>query len=778
MWNTISKSILKFRTLWIVLIVIATLLMSWQASKIELAYNFTRILPATDPTEMEYIEFRKLFGEDAGAMMIGWEDPDIFKLEKFRDWQTLSEELKNVAGVKNVLSVTNLVRPVKDDSLSRFQFVPVVGKPPGSQEELDRIREEISGLPFYEGLIFNKQLNVTLMVVTFNDKDINTKARMDIVRDVRGLAEAFGARNNTELHFSGMPFIRTAMMKMVSSEMVLFLVMAVLVTALILWFFFRSLRLTFVSIGIVLVGVIFSLGTLQLFGYKISILTGLLPPLLIVIGVPNCVFLINKYQSELREHGNKEQALHQMVAQIGLSTLLANLTTAIGFGVFYFTNTALLVEFGVVSAINVMITYVLCLVLLTITLYYMDVPKRRHLKHLDGAWAEGILRRVNHWVLHKRRIIYGVMVVLILVAAYGITKIKVVGFVVDDLPKDNVVYRDLRFFESRFSGVLPFEIVIDTREPNGVFGNQARTLYKIKALQTEMEQYSEFSKPVSVTEATRFLYQGFRGGDAKYYVLPGAMELAKLAPYLAPQADTSSNQMLKNFLNEDRSITRVSYQMADVGSVRIKELLASIRPKIDSIFPPETYKVSTTGHSLVFLKSNDYLLDNLFESLIIAILLIALVGMILFRSVWVILMSKLPCLIPLALTAGIMGYFDIHFKPTTILIFSITFGIASDGTVYFLTRYRHELRNRGLSVQQAITNALYGTGLSMIYTAIILFCGFSIFAASSFGGTADMGIMVSITLLVAMCTNLILLPALMYSIHSRVEDKEKEPAVL
>jgi uncharacterized protein len=765
MWSKVAQNIIRYRLIWLGLILALTVFMGYEGSKIELSYQFARILPANDPVEKEYQDFRKLFGEDGGVMVIGWQDKGVFELNKFKDWHQLSQQIKATEGIKNVLSLGSLYKVVRNDSLSQFDFEPVMKELPRTQVEMDTLKKNVLNLPFYEGLVLNSETNSTLILITFNDKALNSSRRITIVEDIVKLANGFAAKHSTELHYSGMPFIRTTIMKKISGEMKLFMGLAVLVTAFILWAFFRSFRLTLLSIGVVLIGVIFSVGTLQLFNYKITALTGLIPPLLIVIGVPNCIFLINKYQLELTTHGRKDEAITEMVKQIGLSIFLANITTAIGFGVFYFTNSSLLVEFGVVAAICVMVTYVLCLVLLPITLHYMDIPKPRHLRHLDGKWAKGFLEKVNWLVHHRRNYIYGTMVAIILISAYGMTKIKAIGYVVDDLPQNDQVYVDLRFFEKNFNGVLPFEIMIDTQKPNGVFGDQARVLYKIKALQNELSDFQEFSKPVSAVEASRFLYQAYRGGDAKYYALPGVMELSKLTDFVKGQS--SGSKQLNSFLNADRSITRVSFQMADVGSERIKELMTQIRPKVDSIFDPNEYKVSLTGHSLVFLKSNDYLLSNLYESLLIAIVLIAIVGMVLFRSIPIILLSKLPCLIPLALTAGIMGFFDIYFKPTTILIFSITFGIASDGTVYFLTRYRQEIYQRGRTASEAITEAIFGTGLSMIYTAAILFCGFAIFAASSFGGTAAMGVMVSITLLVAMCTNLILLPALLLSIAKR-----------
>lgn len=763
MWNKIAKNIIRYRLLWVALIAASTAFMAYEGSKIELSYNFVRILPATDPIEKEYQDFRQRFGEDGGVMVIGLQDSMLFQQEKFGDWYQLAQKIKATEGIKNVLFLGNLYKAVRNDSLNKFDFKPLLTQQPTTQAEIDSLKKEVANLPFYEGLVFNPKTNATLILITFNEKALNSIRRISIVEELVAMGNTFATKHKTELHYSGMPYIRTAIMKKISGELKLFMGLAVLVTALILWGFFRSVRLTLLSITVVLIGVIFSLGILQLFGYKITALTGLIPPLLIVIGVPNCVFLLNKYQLALYNNRSKDEAIQSMICEIGLSIFLANITTAIGFGVFYFTNSALLVEFGVVASICVMITYVLCLVLLPITLHYMDTPKPRQMKHLDGKWAKGFLTQIDKWVHHRRPIIYGVMVGIIAISALGMTKIKAVGYVVDDLPKDDPVYTDLKFFEQNFNGVLPFEVMIDTKQPNGVFANQARVLYKIKALQNKMADFKEFSKPVSAAEASRFLYQAYRGGDAKYYVLPGAMELSKLTEFVKGQSDATQ---LNSFINKDRSITRVSFQMADVGSERIKELMAQIRPKIDFIFSPDQYKVSLTGHSLVFLKSNDYLLSNLYESLLIAIILIAIVGMVLFRSISIILLSKLPCLIPLALTAGIMGYFDIHFKPTTILIFSITFGIASDGTVYFLTRYRQELK-KGLPASEAITEAIFGTGLSMIYTAIILFFGFAIFAASSFGGTAAMGVMVSITLLVAMCTNLILLPALMLSIAKR-----------
>jgi hypothetical protein len=454
---------------------------------------------------------------------------------------------------------------------------------------------------------------------------------------------------------------------------------------------------------------------------------------------------------------------------MGITLFLANLTTAIGFAVLYFTNSALLLEFGVVSGISVMVTYFITLILIPILLSYMATPKVKHTKHLEGKRINKVLDYIIHLVTHQRKTVYTSITIITIAAIIGMLKISVLGFVVDDFPKKDKVYADLRFFEKNFNGVLPFEILIDTKKPNGVFDDNARALYKINALQKKIAKYPEFSKPLSLAEAIKFSYQFYKDGNPKYYILPGFTELKKLSDYSLPIKSNMSNYNV--FLDKSRQYTRISYQMADVGSERIKTLMSEIQPKADSVFSGTDFKVSFTGHSLIFLKGNDYLLSNLLESLLIEIILIILIGLALFRSLRIILLSKLPCLIPLVITAGLMGYFGIRFKPSTILIFSIAFGISSDGTIYFLSRFRQELQSKTQTYAGAIHATILETGRSMIYTNIILFAGFIIFALSDFGSTAALGILLSLTLLIAMLTNLLLLPAIMLSIEGKMAKK-------
>jgi len=769
MWKKFASLLLRNKLIFTAIILLISGFMGYEASKIELSYEFAKILPDNDPTFIDYKNFKKQFGEDGNVMVVGFQDKDFFTLNKFNDWFHLSKSIKIINGIKEVLSVPTTFKIVRNDSLEKMEFQPLISKIPTSQAEVDSIKTTFLNMPFYDGLVYNKKNGAVLMAITFNKTSLNSKRRLDIVKEIKVLTEAFSQKHNIDVHYSGMPYIRSQMMEKISHEMTLFLILAVIITGLILWMFFRSGMNVFFSLVIVAVGVIWSVGMLELFGYKITVLTGLIAPLIMVIGIPNCVFLINKYQSEYLLHKNKIKALARMIETIGVTLFLANVTTAIGFGVLYFTNSAMLVEFGVVAGISVLTTYIITLILIPVLLYALPVPKTKQTKHLEGKRINALLSKIDQWVQFKRPIIYTVTTIITIISIFGIVRVNIEGYVVDDLPKKDPIYTDLHFFEKSFNGVLPFEVSIDTKKENGLFTENAKTLYKIKALEAIFSNYPEFSKPLSIVGAIKFSYQAYKGGNPKYYKFPSVTDLKKLSDYSG--SIDNQNGKMKSFIDSSKSITRVSFQMADIGSERIKQLVTKIKPQVDSIFDPKDYKVSLTGHSLVFLKSNDYLLDNLFESLLIEILLIALVGMILFRSVSIIVLSKIPCLIPLVITAGIMGFLGIRFKPSTILIFSIAFGISSDGTVYLLTKYRQELLKTNGNATLAISNAIKDTGLSMIYTSVILFFGFSIFSVSSFGGTAALGILISLTLLISLFTNLILLPAILLSINSKKQRK-------
>ncbi len=782
MWASIARFILRNRLTIILVLGILTVGMGYYAQKAEIFYETPKLLPDHDSTAIEYVQFKKLFGQDGSVMVIGIQDDDLYTLQRFGDWYDLGNAIKDVKGVKAVVSVARLHNLIKNDSLGKFENTPLVTRKPQTQAEVDSINLLIHRLPFYRGIIYNDTAHSTLMAITFDKEVLNTKSRFVVVDSIKMQVDKFIAKNNVEVHYSGMPYIRTFVARKIQHEMVLFMMLAILVTAIILFLFFRSLLPVIFSLAVIIVGVIWSIGLLVLVGYKISVLTGLIPPLLIVIGVPNCIMLLNKYHTEFEKHHNKIKALSSAIEKVGISLLLANITTSIGFAVFCSTDTQMLFEFGLTSSLSVMLTYLISLMLVPIVFSFLPPPSVKHTRHLQSKRISKILEHIDRWVHHRRPQIYISTIAIVLFSAWGVTKLLPLGYVVDDLPKKDPVLLDLQYFEKNYNGVLPFEINIDTKKANGVFADGGRTLYKINKLQKLFQQYPEFSKAVSIVEGIKFANQAMNEGKEKAYRLPDAMGLQKISDFVGDGSKGKQGQFVA-FIDSTKRYTRVSIQMKDVGSIKMKKLADELKPRIDSIFnfdyeantwaaSDKNYKVSLTGNSFMFLKGNQFLVQNLLESVLLAIILIAIVMYTLFMSPRMILVSVIPSLVPLIITAGLMGFFQIYLKPSTILIFSIAFGIASDGTLYFLTKYRQELKGNKISISKAVSLTIKETGVSMIYTAIILFFGFGIFAASSFGGTAALGILISGTLLIAYCSNLILLPCFLLTLEKRLTNKE------
>lgn len=767
MWNNFSKFILSNRIAILVVFFLFTVFMAWKASYVKLSFMGSKILPLTDSAFIKYNNFKSQFGEDGNMMVLGVSSPDLLKKDQFNEWKALAADIQKVEGIKQVLSIGNLYDLKKDTSNQRFVLKQLSGTTVLSDAEMDSIKQRIYELPFYEGLLYNRESHATLMAINLDTKALNTKKRVPIIQSIIDKADAFSKRNKLEVHYSGLPFIRTAVSKLVSKEFILFLGLSILVAAVILFIFFRRLYPVIFPILLVIVGVIWSLATLVMFGYEITILTGLIPPLIVIIGIPNSILLLNKYHTELRKHGDKAKALHVTILRISETTLIANITAAIGFGVLFFTGSALLVEFGVVAALNVMATWFICLCLIPIIFSYLPVPTLKAQEEHDNSILHKLLVKTDYLVHHRSKLIYSVTMIITLISMIGVLKINVNGYVVDDLPQNSPIIRDLKFFETNFEGILPLEVSIDTHKKNGILN--LSTIKKVDRMEEMISEYPEFSRSVSLNKALKYASQAFYNGDPQFFRIPNDMEKNFVLSYLGNSG--GNNNMLKGFVDSNKQVARVSFQMADIGSKRMNELLKELKPRIDSILNPERYDVLLTGSSIIFSKGTDYMLMHLMESILLAIALISLLRLAQFKDVRIMFISLIPNVIPLIITAGLMGFFNIPLKPSTILIFTIAFGLASDQTIYFLTRYQQELLSTDFSKSKVISDTIIETGISMTHIALVLFFGFGIFTASTFGGTMILGLLLSITLIIALVSNLTLLPALLVLLDKRKRRK-------
>lgn len=774
-WETIARLILRNRVGIIAFILISTYLLSTQWEKMRFTYTEANLLPDYHEVNIDYNAFLETFGDEGNLIVIGIKDSSLFSVTNLNAWNKLSSEFKTFEQVETVVSIKDLQKLIKNKKKQQFDLVPFINDSISSSQEVSKLKQELfQQYPFYDNFLFNKDSKTVRSAIYLDKSIVNTPARKDFITDVLiPKVEQFESETKLNVRVSGMPYIRTLNSQNIIDEIGKFITAALLVTSIIFFFFFRSFRATFISMVVVLIGVMWTFGIIGLLEYEITVLTALIPPLIIVIGIPNCIFLINKYQHEVNKHGNKAKSLQRVISKIGNATLMTNITTASGFATFIITESKLLKEFGTVASLSILAIFIICLLIIPIIYSYMPMPKDKHLEHLNKRWINTFVDWMERMVRYRKITIYVTSLILLIASIIGIYQIKISGSLIEDMPRKAEFFQDIKFFESEFNGVMPLEIMVDTKRKKGVM--KLSNLKRMNELEELIVETPQLSKPISVVSLVKYSKQAYYNGNPKYYQLPTSQENSFILSY----AKNSSQDvdLLKNFVDSTGQYARITTFMKDVGTDKMERIEENLRSKINKIFPEDRYNVTLTGKAYLFQKGTHFLVNNLILSLSLAIVLISLFMAYMFRSFRMIIVSLIPNLLPLLVTAGLMGYLGVPIKPSTILVFSIAFGISVDDTIHFLAKYRQELQANHWKIRKSVYAALRETGVSMFYTSIVLFFGFSVFIISSFGGTVALGALVSATLLFAMLANLLLLPSLLLSLERSIANKEvlKEP---
>ncbi|MDE1190871.1 MAG: efflux RND transporter permease subunit [Arachidicoccus sp.] len=779
MWYSLGKFILKNRLILLIILIAATSFMGYEASKVKMSYDFAKAIPTDNPKYIDYKNFLQQFGQDGSTMVVGIESDKIFTVDIFNKINELQKNLRKTKGVTGVLSLPNAVNLAKDTIAEKFNAANIFHAPYTQQNILDSDAATFKNLPFYKNLLYNPDKNAYLIAVTLDTAIINSKARVGIIKGIVQPIHQFENQAKMSVHISGLPYIRTVVSDKIAHELNWFLIGSFVLSAITLLLFFRSFSSMLMSLLVVGFGVLWSVGTMVLFGYKITLLTALIPPLIVVIGIPNCIYFLNKYHTSYKETNNKNEALANMIGRMGIVTLFCNIAAAIGFAVFAFTSSDLLKEFGVVSGINIMMLFIISLIFIPTVLSYLPAPKTVHMRYLDNKILTKALLKIETWTFNYKKYVYWITVLLMIISIIGIMKIRNESHVVDDLPQSDIIYKDLVWFEQNFNGVMPLEVIVDTKRKNGLFRN-LKTIQKIDEFSRYMAKQPDIAKPLSFVEALKFVRQAFYNGDSTYYDLPNDFDLPFMGNYIknadakAKDAATSKSalsDMLKSFMDISKQKARISINMKDVGTIKLPSMLKDYRAKADKIFDTAHYNVTFTGSTVTFLEGSIFIINGLKQSIFWAFILIAVAMLYLFRSVRILFCSLIPNIIPLMITAGVMGWTGITLKPSTVLVFSVALGIAIDVTIRFLVNYKQELPLHKNNVDETLRQTIRHTGISIIYTSLVLVAGFVIFCFSEFGGTKNLGWLTSLTLAVAMLTNLVLLPVLIKTL-SKKEKKE------
>ena len=768
-WEKFARLILRNRILLLVLVLINTIFLSTQWKNIRFSYSEANLMPNDHPFNIAYNDFVDVFGEEGNLLIIAVNDSLLFDTTNFNAWIKLSDSFKLKKEVNNVLHVGNFPIIKKDKIKKEFTIDSLKNESFTSNKKITEFKALLfNDFPFYENILFNKKTG-TIQTAIYLDKEvINNIERIDFVNNIFiPSIKEFEKQSNLNVRISGMPYIRTMNAQNIMDEIGKFVIIAICVTIFIFFFFFRSYRATLITLSVVITGVMWALGVLGLLQFEITVLTALIPPLIIVIGVPNCIFLINKYQHEVKKHGNQARSLQRVISKIGNATLMTNITTACGFATFILTDSQVLKEFGVVASINIMVIFILSILLIPIIYSFLPLPKKKHLKHLNNDWLNSFVDFLGNTVKKRRIPVFIISILCLCISIVGMNKIEISGNLIEDMPAKSEFVRDIKFFEKEFKGVLPLEIMIDSRRKNGM--TRLANLKRMNDFHEHILKIPELSSPISVVNISKYIKQSFYNGNPNYFQLPSSQENTFISGYL-------KNSKLKlgennSYINKTGQIARITTMIGEIDTERMEGIEASLLKGIELYFPEDRFDVSLTGKTLGYLKGTKFLIKNLLISLFLAIILISLMITYLFRSYKMVIISLVPNILPLLFTAGVMGFLNIPIKPSTILVFSIAFGISVDDTIHFLVKYRQELIANNWKIRKSVFSSLRETGISMFYTSVVLFFGFSVFMTSSYGGTIALGGLVSTTLLFAMLANLVLLPSLLISLEKNISNK-------
>lgn len=776
-WEAVARLILRNRIVILIMIGLGTALMVSQWNKMRFSYTEANLLPDQHHVNLDYNTFLDIFGEEGNIIVLGVKDSTLLTAQNFNAWNSFSKSIEKNENIEAIITLQDLKKLIKDQKKQQFNFEPIVNDSIRSNDELEQLQSSLfADFPFYDEVLYNKDSKAIRTIIYLKKSIVNTSARKEFIMGVLiPKIKAFEAATNMNVRASGMPYVRTLNSQNIIDEIEIFILAAILITSLIFYLFFRSYRATFISMFVVVIGVMWTFGILGLLEYEITVLTALIPPLIIVIGIPNCIFLINKYQHEVNKHGNKAKSLQRVITKVGNATLMTNTTTASGFATFVITQSKLLTEFGTVASLSIMAIFVLCLLIIPIIYSFMPMPKEKHLEHLNRQWINRLGDWIEKTVKHKSITIYSFSLILLITSIIGIYQIETTGSLLEDMPKSAEFFKDIEFYEKEFNGVMPLEILVNTKRKKGVL--KRSTLKRMNELELLIEDIPELSKPISIVGLVKYAKQAYYNGNPKYYQLPTAQENTFILSYA--KNTTNDLSLLKNYVDSTGQYARITTFMKNAEIEKMERIEEQLKENIAKIFPEDKYEVTLTGKAYLFQKGTRFLIRNLILSLALAIVLISLFMAYMFRSFRMIIISLIPNLLPLLITAGMMGYLGVPIKPSTILVFSIAFGISVDDTIHFLAKYRQELIANHWRIKKSIFAALRETGISMFYTSIVLFFGFSVFITSNFGGTVALGALISGTLLLAMMANLLLLPVLLLSLERSIANKKvlKEPAL-
>ncbi|MFN7913463.1 MAG: efflux RND transporter permease subunit [Bacteroidota bacterium] len=740
----------KYYTLVLLFVAAFTILSAFRLINLSFNYDFESFFPNEDHELEVYNNYRKTFEYDNEFALVAIENKAgifnktfLLKVDKF------CKEIEQVENVVRVNSPTNL------KNISLGGLIPVQTRILHIEDE-SLYKEDSASIyqsPYLIGSFFPE--NAKSLSIFIKTKDILTKSECDkLAKDLTGIINRYQFE---DVHYVGRIFAQDVYLKNLQKEFTLFLILSFIVVVIFLWFSFRSFYGIIVPITIVLLSVLWTLGIMDLIGKQIDIMCTMLPTMVFIAGMSDVVHFFTKYFEELAKGTSKEKIYPLILKEVGFPTFLTLLTTVVGFLSLLFSSIQPIRDFGIYTSIGVVIAFVLSYTLLPALLYFFT-PKKLISVHGSNNSSTRIMRNGLFWIFRNQKTILIISVILIVISVVGVTKIKVNNILLEDLSEKVKIKQDFNFFDKYYSGVRPFEILVNSKQKNVLDTIVLKEIYKVENfIKKEFKAGFVVSLPSLVTNINGTVNNGTKTN------LPLGEDLEEICRIIK---ENKKNKEIKRLLTGDLKQTRISAKIRDEGSLIISERNRNLIKFINSNCDTNLVSFKITGAAHLIDRNNEYMVDNMTQGFVFSLIIIAILTFFLHKSWRMVLVFFLPNIFPLLVIAGFMGYAGIELKAATSLVFSIAFGIATDDTIHFISRLKIEL-SYGKSLLYAFKRTYFETGKPIILTTFILMGGFMSLMLSDFQSTFYFGFLICITVIVAVLADIFLLPVLLFLIYKK-----------
>ena len=720
-----------------------------QLPQLRFNYDFEAFFPNEDNELERYNEFRNRFEYDNEFILLAVENKKgVFRRDFLKKIDQLTQTLAKIPDIKQVQSPTNLTY-LKTGGMVPVQLHVLHFEEP---EKYEKDSIQIYQSPYFKGSFFPEDgRSLSLFIKT---EDVLSKKRSDALADA--VSVAVSQFHFDDVHLVGRIFAQQVYLSNIQKEFVWFLSLSFFLVIIFLWFTFRRPYGILVPVTVVLIAILWTLGIMSVLHKSVDIMAIMLPTMIFVAGMSDVVHFFSRYFEEQAKGTDRKFIFRIIVKEVGMPTLLTLLTTVVGFLSLLFSSIQPVRDFGIFTSLGVVLAFLLTYTFLPSILFFFHPTKiiARHEKEKGGSV---ILGRLLIFTLRKRKLIFLISAILLIITSVGISRIKINNILLEDLSDKIRIKQDFVFFDEHYSGVRPFELEISLIKGRIWDYEYMKQVARLDSFVKKEYRAGFLLSPASLVSS---LYQATYEDTSQTF--PDKEEYEELATLLQKN---KNNKDLRRLVTADGKIARISAKTRDVGSFAIREHNQKLMKFIEEEIDP-SLQIQLTGAAHLLDRNNEYMVSNMTQGFIFSIIIIALLTLVLHRSLKMVLVFFLPNIFPLAIIAGIMGFAGIELKAATSLIFSIAFGIATDDTIHFISRLKIEL-SYGKSILYALKRTYLETGKPIVLTTFILLGGFVSLTTSNFESTFYFGFLTCITMVIALAADLFLLPALLILVYGK-----------